>query len=376
MVKITIIGWYGTETIGDRAILAGLFRLFSEKHRDYEVKLGAIYPFYSEKTLLEDEGFLKACAGKDKLAVSVFDTMSPRALREAIRMSDAVVIGGGPLYDSPAMFMLEYAMKFARKHQKRTLILGCGIGPLYRNIYRKTLVQILMNTDTCIFRDRVSEQECFCLTGRTDRVYSAIDPAVLALSFFAESVPVDPVEECIAVAIRKYPGGFRLAPGVTEEGVDELVVGYLKQIQQQTGKEICMVPMNYCDSGGDDRKIMNQFRFRASGLRLQVQNEPLNTFQTMKFFQNSWGCVGMRFHSVVFQTFLNGNNLILDYTDPATGKIGNFLQQVKAAEHYKNSYVNLLEGQAKEMVFSSDRFEMDSQLIRDYESVYLKYSDI
>lgn len=24
-MKITIIGWYGTETIGDRAILAGLF---------------------------------------------------------------------------------------------------------------------------------------------------------------------------------------------------------------------------------------------------------------------------------------------------------------------------------------------------------------
>jgi polysaccharide pyruvyl transferase WcaK-like protein len=58
MVKITVIGWYGTETIGDRAILAGLLSLFDEVFGDFELKLGSIYPFFSERTLYEDMDFL------------------------------------------------------------------------------------------------------------------------------------------------------------------------------------------------------------------------------------------------------------------------------------------------------------------------------
>jgi len=370
MVKITVIGWYGTETIGDRAILAGLFSLFSGSYGDYEIQLGAIYPFYTERTLLEDELFLRACAGKERVPVVVFDSMSPRALRQAIRGADMVVIGGGPLYDSPAMYMLEYAFKYARSRKKQTFILGCGVGPLYKKTYRKVLQQIIQHTDLAIFRDKASATECASLKGKPDGIFAAIDPAVFALSVFKTNVPEEPQEDCIAVAIRKYPGGFRLAPGVTGEQVDESVACYLEQIQQLTGKELRLVPMNYCDSGGDDRKIMNRFRFCFPGVRVRVQNEPLNMFGTMRAFRNSWGCIGMRFHAVVFQTLLNGNNLILDYTDVATGKIGNFLQQSGGWEHYRESYVNLLDGRNKVLTFCPERFQLREGLLTEYRKIY------
>lgn len=377
MVKITIIGWYGTETIGDRAILAGLFRLFFREYGDYEVRLGAIYPFYTEKTLLEDEDFLRTCNGERPLRVSVFDSRSPKALRGAIHTSDVVAIGGGPLYDSPAMFMLEYALKYARHKRKQTMILGCGIGPLYRKVYRNTLLRILRNTDIAIFRDQVSKQEADRLCGSSENFFAAIDPAVIALSVFDRKNPKETDDdEYIAVAIRAFPGGFKLAPGLTDKEVDKEVAGYLEQMQEATGKEIRMIPMNYCDSGGDDRKIMNAFRFQSSNIHFQVQNEPLNTFQTMQVFRNAWGCAGMRFHSVVFQTILNGNNLILDYTDAGTGKIGNFLQQIQATEHYRDSYVNLLEGCKKEIGFNLERYVPDWPLIENFEKVYLEYLKI
>ena len=35
---ITVIGWYGTETIGDRAILAGLISLFNKSYTYFEIK--------------------------------------------------------------------------------------------------------------------------------------------------------------------------------------------------------------------------------------------------------------------------------------------------------------------------------------------------
>ena len=44
-MKITIIGWYGTETIGDRAILAGLISIFNQAYDEFEVKLGSLNPF-------------------------------------------------------------------------------------------------------------------------------------------------------------------------------------------------------------------------------------------------------------------------------------------------------------------------------------------
>ncbi len=51
MVKIAIIGWYGTETIGDRAILAGILSILNKAYGAYDVKLGSIYPFfYGEDT--------------------------------------------------------------------------------------------------------------------------------------------------------------------------------------------------------------------------------------------------------------------------------------------------------------------------------------
>ena len=53
-LKATVIGWYGTETIGDRAILSGILRLLSEVASDITIELGALYPILSERTLRDD----------------------------------------------------------------------------------------------------------------------------------------------------------------------------------------------------------------------------------------------------------------------------------------------------------------------------------
>ena len=56
-LKATIIGWYGTETIGDRAILAGIIRLLSEVASDIVIELGSLSPILSERTLRDDGHF-------------------------------------------------------------------------------------------------------------------------------------------------------------------------------------------------------------------------------------------------------------------------------------------------------------------------------
>lgn len=85
MLKIVIIGWYGTETIGDRAILAGIIRMLATSFRDIEIMLGSILPFFTERTLQEDERFIKECCGQNDLKLSLFNSSKSKELDMAIR---------------------------------------------------------------------------------------------------------------------------------------------------------------------------------------------------------------------------------------------------------------------------------------------------
>ena len=50
----TIVGWYGTETKGDVAILDGIINVLEAKGI-HDVLLGSLFPFYTERTLYENE---------------------------------------------------------------------------------------------------------------------------------------------------------------------------------------------------------------------------------------------------------------------------------------------------------------------------------
>ncbi len=78
-MKITIIGWYGTETIGDRAILAGLISFFDKSYVNFEIKLGSLYPFFSERTINEDYSFYKEIIRKD-IKIDLFNSKDSKEL--------------------------------------------------------------------------------------------------------------------------------------------------------------------------------------------------------------------------------------------------------------------------------------------------------
>ena len=71
------------------------------------------------------------------------------------------------------------------------------------------------------------------------------------------------------------------------------------------------------------------------------------------------GCIGMRYHSIVFQSFLNGNNYILDYTDPKNGKIKAFLDFVDTADFYHSRYINILNSETFDFSIGTERFSYE-----------------
>ena len=155
-MKICILGWYGTETIGDGAILAGIFSLLNKKIENYQVLLGSLYPFYSKRMLSEDKELYKILLKKE-LEIEIFDSKDKLKIEKSINLADVVIIGGGPLMDLSELYMLKYAFQFAKKKNKKTMICGCGIGPLFNEEYQKCVIEIVKLSDSVILRDSKSK---------------------------------------------------------------------------------------------------------------------------------------------------------------------------------------------------------------------------
>lgn len=370
-MKVVIIGWYGTETIGDRGILASLIMHLYKVKSNVEISIGSIYPFITERTLLEDTPFYKKLTGKDELKIGIFNSRNSKELTENIKNSDLVIVGGGPLCDMISMYMVEFGVRKAKKFKKKTLIYGCGLGPLYSKEYRKCAQRIVKNSDVAIFRDQKSLEFCNNqLEIKNDKIYVSVDPAVFSTLEYKKSVKEE-VSEKIVVNMRDFPEVYSANEQSDSNNINDLVFNIVSKLDK-TNLSIEFVGMNYFDAGGDDRVILNEFKYNYNQ-NIFVYNKPLTLEETMKVFSEAKYCVGMRFHSVVMQTILNGNNYVLDYTDPKIGKIGSFIKQIGGEIFYKNRYICLQSIGKSENKFElyENKFKYSTDIIEKYEKIYI-----
>ena len=343
-MRVCIIGWYGTETIGDRGILAGIFSLLNQAVGNFSVQLGSLYPYFSERTLREDTPFYKKILGKE-VDVKLFDSRVTQQLDAAIATSDFVLVGGGPLMHINAMFMLEYAFKQARKEGKKTILFGCGVGPLHKKRHQKATVEIAENSDRVVLRDSASVEHLRLLFQQFGRkwneakVTASIDPSVCCLLDFRKIQPALSQGD-IAVNMRAFPEEY--SKDHRGKAINENLRGFLQNLSEQfPDRKIRLVPMHYFHIGGDDRDFLNTLALQLNQQNIEVQNRNLSLEQTMDVFHDASLNIGMRFHSVVFQTILSGKNIVLDYTEPRKGKISGFLKDIGGDLFYKSRYFNL-----------------------------------
>ena len=119
--------------------------------------------------------------------------------------------------------------------------------------------------------------------------------------------------------------------------------------------------------GGDDRECLNKYkRMLSNSAKVHVHNVPLSLVETMRQYRHSMACFGMRFHSVLLQTILNGNNYILDYTDPEKGKTISLIKQLGLCDYYNNGrYYSLISQQGYidiEKIPQKRFIELDSKI--------------
>ncbi|MDR0537810.1 MAG: polysaccharide pyruvyl transferase family protein [Tannerellaceae bacterium] len=375
MVRIVIIGWYGTETIGDRAILAGIISIIANIYMDFEIKLGSLYPTLSERTILEDYIFLCTSGSKKNISISIFNSSKVAELDSAIKWSDILVMGGGPFMDSIVeLYMIDYAFKRAKKKNKKTAILGCGISSLWHSKLIKPALSVISNSDITIFRDNKSlttynkfiKKDIF-------QCVASIDPAIFAADIFNKRhFKAGEKSKIISVNFREILDDTYI--GVSTSQMFPILSHLLIRLsEQESTREIHLIPMHTFGIGGDDRYLLNKLSNAIKKKNIHVQNNPLSLEETMKIYSDSFFCIGMRFHSILLQTVLNGKNYIVDYTNPKSGKIVNLLHQLNASGIYKSRYYSLLQPGEQIFDISNDIvcYSVPEFQINSFRKIYL-----
>ena len=342
-LDITIVGWYGTETIGDRAILAGIIRIFCEVSSNIAIHLGSLYPVLTDRTLHDDGCFFEHCARQSQLHIELFDSQSQHQLEHAIRHSEALVVGGGPLMDIAQMYMVEYAISYARRKKIKTIVLGCGYGPLVQTETIESANRIINFADLSITRDN---------NAPFATLSNQIDPAAFACMEFLNIHSEQKTNDYYAVNLREITptdSHYHIS-----SNTEERLTCFLKDILNTSDKHVRLVPMHTFSIGGDDRIILNRIAQKINSSRIEVITFPPSLEGTMEIYYNACLCIGMRFHSVLMQTLLNGNNLILDYTHPQKGKIIGFMRQMDLIELCQDRYFSLCQASANIQLLLDD----------------------
>jgi len=372
IIRVFVCGWYGTETLGDRAILAGIIKILNNTFGESKIIIGSLYPFLTKRTLIEDIDIYKNIG--PEVSIEYIDVNNIKHLNSTIETSDIIIFGGGPIMDLLELEIIRYIFIRAKKINKKTVIMGCGMGPLYKKQFKKTAADILKHSDLTIFRDKNSVYTAHEIYKKEEDKYTySHDPAILAVGEYIFNHPQKQADSTIAINLRYFQNiGFD-----TMEYLEEQKLLKMLEIISYYFKRVVLVPMHTFGIGGDDRLYLTKIRNKIKNDNIEIIHKPLNLYQLFKLFADSSACVGMRYHSIVFQTLLNGNNYILDYTELNKGKISSFLSLIDKNEFYKNRYINVLRNSEDKLLDSipvtinnEKKFVYDNRIFNDTLNYY------
>ena len=363
----SIVGWYGTETMGDKAIFDGILRILSTIGLE-EVLIGSLYPFYSERSLYEEKDVIALSAPNVKF--TVFDAKRPTEIREKLKNCDLIIFGGGPLMDLEELYLIRYMFEYANQLKIPTILCGIGVGPLKNQKYINVVKDILSACDLIILRDNISKDELLRIYGDDYGSIVLPDPAIISIEEFLISHSRDEKNYRV-VNLRDYMESVynhRLFEN------RETWVDFLLNVSKDVDK-LYFTPMHNFYIGEDDRYCIAELLNGEKINKLEILDRPFDLYTLYDKILNAQGCIGMRYHSVVMQTLLNGNNLIIDYTGVENGKIFGFLNDLENGVCLLNRRYALQSGEELKIDKFANKLRENYRYKYNYQNVKKEYLD-
>lgn len=317
--KILICGWYGTETLGDKAILGGVLHALQAAVGPLEAHIASIEPFISRMTASQMPELVGSQIYSLAEALATVDQM------------DLVVFGGGPIMAINELSPMLAIFQKATQKGIPTIIAGCGVGPLGSKPHTRAIKQLLEHSSLRIYRDQKSLDVAASLGIDTSRDLVAEDPALTWLSNQAtpvkriDNLSPDDARPRLLLGLRDWPF-HEYARDISQDEAQKLkrrcekqIVSALEQlVALHPGLSILPYPMCTNHLGGDDRWFYREL-FRGNQVlagaldwsMLEAEQSPSEAVQT---FRSADVALTMRFHSLVFALGLGIPAVSIDYT--------------------------------------------------------------
>ena len=318
--KILIVGWFGTETAGDKAVLAEALRELSLSHEQTEISIASINPYLTRTTVTE-LGF------PNVNVISAYSSIFWQYSKEAAE----VHMVGGPLMHIEELGIILLAFHRAKVNGNKTKIFGCGIGPLDAGPeYREAVIRILKLTDEIGLRDDNSVRWAEKSTGRKD-CYNIGDPASSYVQRWKSGYRGRRSCSYLNLYLREWPDQYkgeysRNQFSEVRRQFEDKLGEWVNVICQEHSLRPRLIPMHHFYAGNDDRHFNR--RFAAANLATQdaiVEEHPLTLDQILETMLLGKYSICMRYHSVVFAQTLYVPFIAIDYS--LGGKIQNFLSE-------------------------------------------------
>lgn len=316
--QVLICGWYGTETLGDKAILGGVVESLKKSLGNIELHLVSLEKYISQVTIAQ----MPELQGTKLYSIS--------EVTNVIESMDLVVFGGGPLMVIDEMAEMLLIFQQAVIANIPTIIAGCGVGPLGSSSYNDCIASLLKLSSIRIYRDQKSWELANYLGVNTSQDFVAEDPALTWIDskinlLKPKSLSQQDQSPVLILGLRDWPYK-QYAPWLTYQAGEKIKSNFELEIvktlqilcRQYSSLKIIPFPMCTNHLGDDDRWFYRKlFRLAPEikeNLDLTYLGKEISPLEALQVYQNSTLALTMRFHALVFALGVNLPVIAIDYT--------------------------------------------------------------
>ncbi len=324
--RLLICGWYGTETLGDKAILGGVMIAARKRSPNLAIDVASLEPYVTKET------------SRQMPDLQIGKVLSfGEALAGIMTKEFGAIAVVGPLMSSirrcTHLFELFAAAKISGT---RAIVAGCGLGPLQVEHRNAAIKYILELADEVVLRDTASAELARTMLDVERPCVVAPDAAFL---WIHRQKPLSAARDRrrILLALRDWPlnefgsGIDPAAAAIVKARYEAELVEMLRELQRlEPSLEIVPFCMHKYFVGGDDRKFYRRLLGRFPQILARLDDRHRPPAEDLRFFSSSRAVLAMRFHSVVFSLATNTPFLAVDYT--MGGKIAGLLRDVGAPD--------------------------------------------
>jgi MoaA/NifB/PqqE/SkfB family radical SAM enzyme/polysaccharide pyruvyl transferase WcaK-like protein len=323
--RVLVTGWYGTETAGDKAILAEVLEFLRIHAPSASVTLTTLNEIVSRQTREE----LQAPNWREIIPIET--AASP----EVIGRFDAVVLGGGPLEEIAAMEYFLRLFEEANRLRKARVIFGCGVGTFFTDGTRDIAAGIVRLATSGFFRDPESHTAAASLGGNPELAVGC-DPAVAFLSRWrAANRMVETHGNVLAGMLRAntteyISGAASQTLEVANQSSARQFANIFAMAAEPLDAGINLLPMHTLAVGGDDRMFAREVA-RNCPRKVTVRKGYYSLHDTLALLDGATAAVAMRYHGHLFAAALGVPFVSIDYTGK-NGKVSSLVNRIGLAE--------------------------------------------